>query len=139
MQPGLGEIMKAEIGLRHSFFCDGVSFKQFSPGYKYALPPPCSHLIPPPLIFLYLLSFLCFLQTLPFQSFVWALSTYFLDSCLSILCKTSWPISSIPLIYPFYLALTTIVKFFHHYISHFTLVTIFFKKFKIFTIISCRY
>ena len=32
--------MKAEIGLRHSFFCDGVSFKQFSPGYKYALPPP---------------------------------------------------------------------------------------------------
>ena len=32
--------MKAEIGLRHSFFCDGVSFKQFSPGYKNALPPP---------------------------------------------------------------------------------------------------
>ena len=32
--------MKAEIGLRHSFFCDGVQFKQFSPGYKYALSPP---------------------------------------------------------------------------------------------------
>ena len=50
--------MKAEIGLRHSFFCDGVSFKQFSPGYKYALPPPpCSHLIPPPLIFLFSLPY----------------------------------------------------------------------------------